>query len=149
MAVKPVYSVWHSFLCNNNSYIFNLCSGSLLEFSTLCVSWFFCCFQKSFRHIMTLDVEGSSKLALTVMSTKYHAPSDMHYSTQSVKAFSYFFLSFFKPGESNNQPLVHIILSKILHRSLVDWSCTVDITVLLFKSCILDPVLNLRVDYYE
>ena len=58
---------------------------------------------------------------------------------------SYFLLSFFKLGESQQYFLINVVLSKELHSALVDDASAVNVPVLLFKLGVLDPVLHLRV----
>ena len=79
----------------------------------------------------------------THLHTHYY---HIHRDPPSLTDFiSYFLLSFFKLGESQQYFLIDVVLSKELHSALVDDASAVNVPVLLFKLGVLDPVLHLRV----
>lgn len=54
-----------------------------------------------------------------------------------------FLLAFLELGESDEQRLADIILSEILHSLLVDDSRIANLTVLLLKTGVLDPMMGI------
>lgn len=63
--------------------------------------------------------------------------------------YTYFFLIFLKFSKGHIQVFVHMLISKELNCSLVDFPCMGKVSMLLFKSGILDPVLHSRVHQHE
>lgn len=58
----------------------------------------------------------------------------------------YLSLSLFESSKGNYEFFIHVVFSKELHRPLVHPPGAVDVSVLLLKASILNPVLHLRVD---
>lgn len=72
--------------------------------------------------------------------------TDTHKSLIGITLVSYLSLSLLKPGKSNDEFFIHVVLSKELDGPLVYSSCTINVAMLLLKPSILNPVLYLRMD---
>ena len=62
---------------------------------------------------------------------------------------TYFFLVFLKFSKGHIEVFVHMLIPKKLHRSLVDFPRMSKVSMLLFKSCVLDPVFHSRVHEHK
>lgn len=60
--------------------------------------------------------------------------------------FTNLFLCLLKLGKRHKQVFIHMFLSEELHRPLIHLSAVSDITVLPFKTSVLDPVLHFGVN---